>query len=71
MKKFWNVWVEGTNGGVHYKHPTLQSARDEAERLQKMPFNENKKIYVMGLVCYCEILKPEPPIHWYIPYKEV
>ena len=65
-EKFWNCWVEGTTGGFHYKHQTLESARQEAERLQKMPSNEYRKVYVMELVGYCEIPKPEPPIQWHL-----
>lgn len=33
MTKFWNCWVEGTNGGYHYKHATFEQAKQEAERL--------------------------------------
>jgi len=65
-EKFWNCWVEGTNGGLHYKHATLGAAQEEAERLQRLFGNKDRKVYVMELVAYCEIPKPEPPILWYM-----
>ena len=60
--KFWNCFVEGTSGGYHYKHTTLESARQEAERLARMPSNKGRKVFVMECVCWCEV--PETPVEW-------
>jgi len=66
--KFWNVWVEGTDGGYHNKHTTLESARQEAERLARIPSNKGQKVFVVECVCWCEV--PEAPIEWHdiIPF---
>ena len=65
MDKFWNCWIEDTTDGFHYKHPTLEEAKQEAERLQRMPSNRDKRVYIMELICYCEILELTPPIAWH------
>ena len=65
LVKFWCCIVEGTSGGLHHKHSSLQSAVEEAERLQRLSYNKDKKVYVMELVSYCEIAEPEPPILWH------
>lgn len=70
MKKFWICYVEGIDGGSHYQHSTMESAKQEAERLQRMPSNQHGKVYVMELMCYCEISEPRPPIEWHADLKE-
>lgn len=61
-EKFWNCLVDGTNGGYHYKHASLDDATKEAERLARLPSNRGKKVYVLELINYCEV--PETPVAW-------
>jgi hypothetical protein len=61
--KFWNCFVEDTNGGYHYKHATLESAKQEAERLARMPGNKGRRVFVTECLCYCEV--PETPVEWH------
>ena len=37
MKEFWIVYVEGTDGGDHFKHHDLRKAVGEAQRLARLP----------------------------------
>ena len=60
--KFWTCLVEGTLGGYSYQHDTLESAREEAEKLARMPSNRKKRVFVLELVCLCEVL--ETPVQW-------
>lgn len=62
MEKFWTCLVEGTTGGYGHKHDTFDSAKQEAERLAKMPSNCNRKVYVLGVIGYCEV--SEIPVRW-------
>ncbi len=62
ITKFWNCYVEGTNGGVYYKHGTRAEAYKEAERLARIPFNKGKKVYLMESIAVCEV--PEVPVVW-------
>lgn len=50
MEQFWLVWNERGSVPV-YKHPTEQSARNEAERLAK--FNSGK-FHVLALIGTCK-----------------
>mgnify|MGYP001611605164 CR=1 FL=1 len=63
MEKFWNCFVEGTTGGCHTKHATLQDAREEARRLARLPENRDRKVYVLELVGYYEVT--EVPVEWH------
>lgn len=63
-EKFWNCWVEGTDGGFHYRHSSLEVAKQEAERLARMPSINHRKVYVLELVAYCEV--PEIPVDWHL-----
>ena len=47
MKVFWTTWVDGTTGGYGYKHPTLDEAKKEAERLSQLPGNIGKPVRVL------------------------
>jgi len=60
--KFWTVFVDGTAGGYGCPHDTLESARQEAERLAKMPGNRGKKVYVLELVGFCQ--SQDIPVTW-------
>ena len=62
MNRFWTVFVEGTAGGYGCPHDTLESARQEAERLAKMPGNRGKKVYVLELVGFCQ--SQDIPVTW-------
>lgn len=60
--KFWECYVEGTDGGRHYRHYTLESAQTEAERLARLT---GGIVYVFEFVGKCRI---EPtPIKWEMP----
>ena len=65
MAKFWLCRVEGTNGGIHYKHHTLAEAQKEAERLAKLPDVRGKKVHLFEWIgdCYVE----SSPVKWEIP----
>ena len=62
MNRFWTNFVEGTAGGYGHRHDTLESARQEAERLAKMPGNRGKKVYVLELVGFCQ--SQDIPVTW-------
>ena len=59
---FWLCFVEGTYGGFHFKHYTLEAAKKEAERLAQLPDNKGKQVYVLGVIGSCEV--PETPVTW-------
>jgi len=60
--KFWLCWVEGTDGGFHYRHSTLEGARVEAERLAR---NTERKVYVLEMISFCIVT--ETPVTWVTP----
>ena len=61
--QFWTCFVEGTNGGGHFQHPTFDEAKDEAERLARMLLNQGKKVHVLEEVGYAIV--PESPVEWH------
>ncbi len=65
MLRFWECYVEGSNGGKHYKHWTLQSAQTEAERLARLSGNQGKNVYLFEVAGVCKVSKV--PVEWYIP----
>ncbi len=60
---FWNCYVEGTSGGIHFNHQTYASAQMEAERLARLPENRGRNVYVMQAITYCQ--SPETPVEWH------
>ena len=60
MERFWICYVEGSDGGEHYKHFDLDHAEEEAERLAKL---RGKPVYLLECIgkCYAEVT-------WEIPY---
>ncbi len=62
MERFWECYVEGTDGGRHYKHETLESAQREAERLARLT---GETVYVFECVGKCRVV--ESPVRWEIP----
>jgi len=64
--KFWMVLVDGTFG-CSYRHPSLESARREAERLLRLPSNQEKGVTILEAMEYGRI--KYPPVAWEaIPY---
>ncbi len=64
MKKFWMCYVEGTDGGCHYRHQTLKGALIEAERLARLPSVRGKTVYLFECVAICSA---QPlPVKWEI-----
>lgn len=65
MKRFWVCWVEGTDGGMHYRHYSLGAAQDEAERLAQLPNAKGKMVYLYECIgkCYVEL----SPVIWEVP----
>ena len=61
MQRFWMVLIDGTRS-TSYKHPTLESARIEAERLLRYPDNYLKGATILEAVEYRSITYP--PIQW-------
>lgn len=49
---FWMVHVESANEPVK-RHPTLEIANAEAERLAKMPGLQGRKVFVLEVVGCC------------------
>lgn len=62
MKPFWICYVEGTNGGEHYRHPTLRGAQIEAERLARLT---GEVVYLLECVGKCKA--GEAPVKWETP----
>ena len=59
---FWMVFIEG-KGGSTKKHFTFDDARIEAERLLRLPGNdEGRKAYILGTCCVGG--RESPPIVW-------
>ena len=52
MSKFWLVWVDGTRGAT-FKHPNVQEASNEAERLALLPENAGKQVYILEAISAC------------------
>ena len=63
MQPFWICWVQGTDGGNHYNHYSLEKAQTEAERLAKL--NLDKEVYLFECVGKCYVYKN--PITWEVP----
>jgi len=59
--KFWMVWIENKRGPTK-KHSTLDEARQEAERLLRLP--ENKWLIAYILECVSFGVIANPPIIW-------
>jgi len=55
MKQFYTCWVEGTNGGYGYKHPTHKKAKAEAKRLADLPSNDGKQVYVLCCLGFARV----------------
>jgi len=65
MDAFWVNWVEGTDGGRHYKWYNIDDAMTEAERLARLPNVKGKNVYLLECVGKCFV---EPlPITWEMP----
>ena len=65
MPKFWECYVEGTDGGRHYRHYDIASAEKEAERLARLPSVQGKRVFLYECVGRCQA---EPaPVKWEIP----
>jgi len=65
MEVFWVCYVEGTNGGRHYRHRDFDLAWKEAERLARLPDVQGKQVYLLECIGTCKL---DPlPIKWEIP----
>ena len=62
MEKFWECYVEGTDGGKHHKHHTLESAEIEAERLAR--FSKGRTVYLFECIGKCKA--EQLPVKWEI-----
>ncbi len=62
MKRFWLCYVEGTDGGIHYKHFSLELAQQEVERLAKLT---GRTVYIFECIGKCKM--EEAPIKWEVP----
>lgn len=61
MKRFWMVYVNGRQGSTQ-KHLSDTAAREEAERLARLPENRGRDVYLLRAVWACNI--PETPVIW-------
>ena len=62
MKTFWICYVEGTDGGEHYRHPSLEKALLEAERLARLPDVWGKAVFILECIGKCQA--DYMPIRW-------
>ena len=62
MGEYWICYVEGTNGGVRYRHCTFQSAQTEAERLARLT---GKLVFIYEWRGTCQV--NQPPVSWTMP----
>ncbi len=62
MERHWICYVEGTDGGMRYRHWTLQSAQTEAERLARLT---GKYVYIYEWKGTCRV--EQQPVRWDIP----
>ncbi len=60
MKRFFECYVEGTGGGQHKKHYSLEEAQTEAERLARK--EQGKTVYLFECVGKCTV--DETPVRW-------
>jgi hypothetical protein len=65
MLQFWECYVEGTDGGRHYKWYSLLEAQNEAERLARLPDVQGKTVYLFECVGKCKA--EHPPVKWEVP----
>ena len=56
---FWMVYVEGRRE-PRKKHPSLELAHAEAERLACLPENIGKKVWVLVTIGCCELPTGQP-----------
>ena len=61
MDTFWMCWVEGRLGPTR-QHETLTDAKHEAERLARLPENEDRHVFVLAAVYACQA--QEIPVLW-------
>jgi len=62
MERWWECYVEGTDGGRHYRHWNLVTAQKEAERLARLT-----KMTVYLFECVGQCRTEETPVKWEIP----
>jgi len=68
--RFYMCYVEGSDGGKHYRHTYRYKAEEEAERLATLPKNLGKAVYIMTAEVAC--VAPPPGVQWYLlTHKEV
>lgn len=65
MVSFWVCHVEGTDGGGHYMHWTLQGATKEAERLARLPHVQGRNVYLLECISKCK--SEALPVKWETP----
>ena len=61
-QRFWMVWVHDTPT-TEKRHPTLDSAIEEAERVARQPKNIGKQVYVLSALGYCRA--DLVPVRWW------
>lgn len=62
MELFWICYVEGTDGGEHYRHRTLIGAQREAERLARLPNVRGRTVYLLACMGKCRV--EVQPVKW-------
>ena len=62
LERWWECYVEGTDGGKHFRWRTLLGAQKEAERLARLT---GKTVYLFECVGKCRA--GEAPIKWEVP----
>lgn len=61
-RRFWIVYVGGTNGGQHKKHWTYEEARKEAGRLARKELGKTVHLLECSESCKAEM----PKVNWHI-----
>ncbi len=64
MESYYIGYVEGTDGGEHFKHETLKTAQKEAERLTRLT---GKKVHIYKWEGSCQVTEYVPPVIWESP----
>ncbi len=63
MKTFYVCFVEGTDGGRHYRHYSFEEAQIEAERLARK--EQGKTVYLLECIGKCKV--KQMPVNWEVP----
>ena len=64
--KFWFCWVSGSKTPM-FKHQDVDKAKEEAERLARLPENLGRPVYILESMCY--VMVEQSPLKIVMTYK--